>query len=287
VVIIATPPNTHAELALMLLRGGKHVICEKPLCLSTEEAEAMIRTAEEQGRVLSCYQNRRWDADFLAIQQAARDGLIGEPFYLETFLGGYHHPCLYWHSHRPISGGAIYDWGAHYVDWILNLFHGPTASVTGTSHKRVWYDVTNADQVRLQILFADGREAEFLSSDIAALRKPKWYLLGTEGAIVGLWKEVQVRELDPIQFYREEQIPVTEVVPLLTARRRGPVGDMVTQELPLPQTRQFPYYLNLADHLLTGEPLAVEAGSAARVVAVLEAASRSAERGGKPEMLRV
>jgi predicted dehydrogenase len=286
-VIIATPPNSHAKLTIQLLREGKHVVCEKPMCLTREEAETMIQAAEDHDRVLTCYQNRRWDGDYLAIRQALMEGLIGEPFYLETFVGDYRHPCHYWHSHRPISGGALYDWGAHYVDWILNLFPGPTASITGTRHKRVWHDVTNADQVRVQIHFIDGREAEFLHSDVAALRKPKWYLLGTEGAILSQWTEVRVRDLDPVTFFREEQIPVTETVPLLWLRRRQQSAGMVEQQLAIPRPRRFPFHLNLADHLLTGEPLAVNPQSVARVIAVLEAATKSAERGGVPEVLRV
>lgn len=286
-VIIATPPNSHAKLAIQLLSEGKHVVCEKPFCLSRAEAETMIRAAEENSRVLTCYQNRRWDLDYVAIRQALTDGLIGEPFYLETFVGDYQHPCHFWHSHRPISGDALYDWGAHYVDWILNLFPGPTASITGTRHKRVWHDVTNADQIRAQIHFADGKEAEFLYSDVAALRKPKWYLLGTEGAIVSQWTEAKVRGLDPVTFIREEQIPVTETVPSLGVRRRHHSGSMVEQQLAFPRPRRFPFHLNLADHLLTGEPLAVSPQSAARVIAVLEAATRSAERGGVPEALCV
>jgi predicted dehydrogenase len=286
-VIIATPPSSHADLAIQFLQGKKHVVCEKPMCLTQEEAEAMIQTADEYDRVLSCYQNRRWDVDYLAVRQALQEGLIGEPFYLETFVGDYSHPCKYWHSHCPISGGTLYDWGAHYVDWILNLFPGPTASVTGTLHKRVWHDVTNADQVRVQIRFADGREAEFLHSDVAALRKPKWYLLGTEGAIVGQWNEITLREPDPVAYMREMQVPVTETVPLLILRRRHSSSSMMTQQLPLPKPRRHSYYLNLADHLLTGEPLAVSAHSAARVVAVLETATRSARRGGIAEVLHV
>jgi len=286
-VFIATPPNTHAELAISLLQAGKHVVCEKPMCLTRAEAEAMIQAAEGHGLVLSCYQNRRWDADFLAIREAVGESLIGDLFYMETFLGGYGHPCHFWHSHRPISGGAVYDWGAHYVDWILNLFAEEVVSVTGSEQKRVWHDTTNADQIRTQIRFSHGKEAEFLYSDIAALRKPKWYLLGTKGAIVGHWSEVTVHQPDAVQFYREERIPITETPPLLTCRRIHSSGGLLAQELPLLTPRRFPFHLNLADHLLTGEPLAVTAGSAARVVAVLEAATRSAEKGGIPEILHV
>jgi hypothetical protein len=74
---------------------------------------------------------------------------------------------------------------------------------------------------------------------------------------------------------------------LLWLRRRQQSAGMVEQQLAIPRPRRFPFHLNLADHLLTGEPLAVNPQSVARVIAVLEAATKSAERGGVPEVLRV
>ena len=81
----------------------------------------VIEMADRQRVHLSCHQNRRWDVDYLAIKQALMEGMIGELFYLETFVGGFKHPCGYWHSHAEISGGLSYDWGAHYLDWIVSL----------------------------------------------------------------------------------------------------------------------------------------------------------------------
>jgi predicted dehydrogenase len=212
-------------------------------------------------------------------------GLIGEPFYLEAFVGGFFHPCDYWHSHAPISGGALYDWGAHYVDSILQLFGGPLASVRSVAHKRVWHDVTNADQERVQLLFADGREAEFLYSEVAAIRKPKWYLLGSEGALVAEWSELTLLQPHRTAFYSAQEVPVTEAPPQITLRRRTPAGDFVGQALPTPASQPYPFHHNLADHLLSGEPLAVQPQQSARVVQVLEAAARSARRGGAPEAI--
>ena len=88
VVIIATPPNTHAELSLRMMAAGKHVVSEKPLALTPQETAAMAEMAAKQRVHLSCYQNRRWDADYRAVKQALADGLIGDLFYLETFVGG-------------------------------------------------------------------------------------------------------------------------------------------------------------------------------------------------------
>jgi predicted dehydrogenase len=284
-VIVATPPNNHARLCLEMMDAGKHVVCEKPLALSRRETDELTRLSQDRGVHLSCHQNRRWDVDYLAIRQALREGRIGEPFYLETFVGGFSHPCGYWHSHAPVSGGTAYDWGGHYLDWIVSLIPERVSSVVGTRHKRVWHDVTNADQERVQVRFAGGQEAEFLHSDIAATRKPKWYLLGTSGAILGQWEDVAVFDVDPVHYYRRHEIPATEMVPALTLLQRSASGQVVAQELPLPPREAYPFHRNLADHLLTGEPITAPLEDSVRVVAILEAASRSADKGGVQELL--
>ncbi|MBW2517863.1 MAG: Gfo/Idh/MocA family oxidoreductase [Deltaproteobacteria bacterium] len=284
-VIIATPPNTHAGLAVQMMGAGKHVVCEKPLALTRRETDAMTEMADKQGVHLSCHQNRRWDVDYLAIQQALREGLIGELFYMETFVGGFHHPCGYWHSHDTVSGGLTYDWGAHYLDWIVSLISDPIHTVTATRHKRVWHDVTNADQERIQLRFAGGQEAEFMHSDIAALRKPKWYLLGTKGAISGQWQDVVEYEPDPLVYFEQHAIPATEMPPDLTLYRRHPSGQIVTQKLAVPERRHFGFYRNIADHLLSGEPITAPLSDSVQVVAILEAAARSAASGGTAEVL--
>src|SRR5262249_59747852 len=114
-------------------------------------------------------------------------GEIGDVFYIEAFIGGYGHPCSFWHSHEAVSGGTIFDWGSHYFDWMLHLLPGEVVRVAASAHKRVWHDVTNADQVRVDVTFAGGEQASFLEQDMAAALKPKWYLLGTAGALVGRW----------------------------------------------------------------------------------------------------
>jgi predicted dehydrogenase len=285
VVLIATPPNTHASLCLQMMAAGKHVVCEKPLALNRSETDRMVEAADRQQVHLGCHQNRRWDVDYLAIKQALQEGRIGELFYMETFVGGFGHPCGYWHSHDEISGGTTYDWGAHYLDWIVSLMPERVVSVIGTRHNRVWHDVTNADQERVQVRFAGGQEAEFLHSDIASVRKPKWYLLGTGGAIVGQWRDIAAYEVDPVLYYDRHDIPATEMTPDLRLHRRHSSGQIFTQYLALPERRHFVFHRNLADHLLTGEPIEAPLQDSVKVVAILEAAARSAAKGGSVERL--
>jgi predicted dehydrogenase len=286
-VIIATPPNSHARLVLQMLANGKHVIAEKPLALSSSEVDRMRDLAERNHLLVGCHQNRRWDDDYRAIKLALDQGLIGELFSMETYVGGYGHPCGFWHSEEDVSGGTSFDWGAHYLDWMLDLMPGTITEVRSTRQNRLWQDITNADQERIQLYYANCYEAEFVHSDLAFIPKPKWYLQGTRGTIVGSWRSVTIYEVDPVHYYQTSEVPPGELGADLRMRCLQGREQIVEQSLPKPPRLNFPFHYNLADHLLLGEPLAVPVKHTARVIAVLETAKRSAEQGGRIEKVEI
>jgi predicted dehydrogenase len=264
-VVVGTPPSMHSTSVLEALAAGKDVVCEKPFALRVEEVDRMIDEAAVRESVLTVYQSRRWDPDYIALREVVRSGTIGEPFYMESFIGGYSHPCDYWHSHEPISGGTIYDWGSHYFDWILQLFPDAVTKIAAHGHKRVWHDVTNSDQVRVDLTFANGAQATFLQSDIAGAMKPKWYVLGTQGAVVGEWRDEPV----PADFPARVKV-----------FRPADGGGTHEETLALPVRDELGFYRNVADHLAWDEALAVTTTEARRTVAVMEAAAHSIARGG-------
>ena len=285
VAFVATPPAHHVPLTLALLRAGKHVACEKPLCLTVDEADQIIGTAAESQRVLTVHQNRRWDPDFVAIRRAVNAGLLGDVFNVETFVGGYAHPCRTWHSDTAVSGGAGYDWGSHHVDWVLQLLGTAPRQVQSQGHKRVWHDVTNLDQIRVRMTWPDGREAEFLQSDIAAVRRPKFYVQGTTGTLVGSYRTITIEQIEPGRGYVATQPHHAEApADLLLARYESGYGISETR-LPAAVDQPFAFHRNLADHLHLGETLAVTPASVRQVIAVLEAAQRSSTRGGVPVVI--
>jgi predicted dehydrogenase len=210
------------------------------------------------------------------------EGLLGEVFNTETFVGGFEHPCRAWHSEAAVSGGLAYDWGAHHVDWILLLMGSVPARVSAVGHKRVWHDVTNLDQLRVRMRWDDGREAEYVASDIAAVRRPKFYVQGTAGTLVGQYRPVSFDRIDPARGYVSEAAHHAEAPADLVLARYRAGGGLEETSLPLEPEVPFAFHRNLADHLHLGEPLAVEPQSVREVVAVLEAASRSAAEGGQP-----
>jgi predicted dehydrogenase len=282
VVVVATPPVLHAGITLELLRAGKHVACEKPLCFTVEEADHVLKTARAHERTLTVNQSRRWDADFVAIRRAVGSGLLGELFNVETFVGGFEHPCRAWHSEESVSGGAVFDWGSHHLDWILLLMGDTPSVVEANGHKRVWHDVTNLDQLRVRLRWSDGREAEFVDSSVAGVRRPKFYLQGTEGTLAGWYRPLVFERLEPGVGYVAERAHHAEAPAELTlARYEGGSGVSETH-LPVAAPEAFAFHRNLADHLALGEPLAVTPVAIRRVVVLLEIAHRSAQEGGEP-----
>ena len=253
-VVIITPHNTHAELGLKVLNAGRHVVLEKPMCITADEATAMIEAAKKAEVTLTTFHNRRHDGDFMAIKEAIEKGLIGEVFHIEAASGGYGHPRHWWRSDKKISGGCMYDWGAHFVDWILNLIPEKIENVTGFFHKRVWHDVTNEDHTQAIIRFKNGAMADLQISNIARINKPRWRILGTKGAILdqGAGSFKLATEVDGVAVE----------------------GEVKYKESTWPE-----YYQNLAAHLLDGAPLEVTPESARRVIAVIETAEKSATSG--------
>lgn len=281
-VVVSTPPNTHAEWVLRALEADKHVVVEKPFCLTVTEADRQIAAAAERDLVLAVYQNRRWDPDYLALKDLVRSGRIGEVFHYESFVGGYGHPCNYWHSDAAVSGGAVYDWGSHYLDWVLDLLPQQVEWVSATTHKRRWHDVTNADHSRVLVHFADGVEAEFTHSDLSAALKPKFYVLGTEGGIIGDWRHETVIGRSPVGTLLEDPLAHSDSpasLRLLTPNGAGRTHETV---LALPPAPPQPFHRQLADRVLSGEPMEVTPEGSRRNIAVMQAATASAAQGGRP-----
>jgi len=254
-VAVNTPHNMHAKLAIGCLNAGRHVVTEKPMCITTKEADAMIAAARRNKRMLSVFHNRRWDGDYMAIKDIIGRGLLGDVFQIELCGGGYGHPGHWWRSEKRISGGTFYDWGAHFVDWVLGLVPVKVSEISGHFvEKAVWHDVTNEDHCQAVVRFANGCSAAIELSNLAALPKNRWRILGTKGALLDLGDEKF-----QVVSYKD--------------------GARMDCQVPYMASDWHAYYRNVADHLFLGEPLEVTAESARRVIAVIETAEKSSRAG--------
>ena len=264
-VVVSTPPNSHFDWACAALSRGIHVVLEKPMALTAAQCDQAMALAQEKDLLLVVYQNRRFDPDFVTLKHLIDADVIGEVFQYDSFVGGHSEPCRYWHSDAAVSGGAIFDWGSHFLDQILAVFPDAVAHVSGLNQKRRWMHATNADHAEVRITFGSGKQASFINSDLAAARKPKFYVLGTEGAIVGDW--------DPAA-----EPAVADLPAILTIYRPGLAPEKVT----LDPVEPFAFHRSIVDYFNLGVPMPVTASQSRDVVAIMEAAEKSALKCGAP-----
>ena len=134
--------------------------------------------------MLSTFHNRRWDNDYLVLRDILASGVIGDVFRIEAGFNGYHKQRDWWRSSKAVSGGSIYDWGAHFTDWILSLVPAKITSVTGFQAKHpAWKDYTNEDHSEYSLQFDNGCLATLTMSNLSAIDRPRWVLRGTNGSI--------------------------------------------------------------------------------------------------------
>jgi predicted dehydrogenase len=254
-LVVITPHNTHAPLAIQCLNAGRHVITEKPMACTVDECDKMIAAAQKNKRMLSVYHNRHWDANIVGLTKAVKKGLIGDVFRLEAVSAGYGKPKGdWWRSFKEPSGGFMFDWGAHFAEWLLQIMDAPMADISGYLQKRVWDHVTNEDEGVAVIRFKNGSVARLEMSSIAAAGVPHLFrILGTKGAILGAGDTYTV-----IQIKDGRRTEMTE---------------------PYPKGEHHKYYQNIRDHLLKGTDLIITAELGRRVIQILNYTEISHKKG--------
>jgi len=127
-LVIASPSANHCEHARTALLAGKHVVVDKPLAVTSREASELIELAATRSRVLSVFQNRRWDNDFLTVQHTIKQGWLGEVFHYEVHFDRFRPQIKAgWREVPGPGAGILYDLGAHLIDQSLQLFGMPRA----------------------------------------------------------------------------------------------------------------------------------------------------------------
>src|SRR5262245_56793826 len=191
-VVLATPHDTHAELAVRALEAGKHVVVDKPMAITLAEADRMVEAANRSGRMLSVFHNRRWDWDYLTVRKLLAEGLIGRPYLFETAVLNYRPPRTTWRSTTATMGSLVHDWGAHLVDHALRLVPSPVARVhCQIAHPRPVPEIGN--YARLDMTFADGTLYSAEAGNLVRAPKPRWWVVGEEGTLVKLGLDPQER----------------------------------------------------------------------------------------------
>ena len=272
-VVLATPHYTHCELSVRAMDAGKHVVTDKVMAMNAPEAAEMIEASERNGVMLSVFQNRRWDWDYLTVKKVIRDGLLGEPYLFQAGIMNYRSPHG-WRGVKAQSGGILYDWPAHFIDQALQLVPARVGSVYCHIADRGSWDTDIGNYAKLLIHFENDVLYEIEIANLAAMEKPRWYVAGNLGALVK-------HGLDPQEGpMREGDIDAAEELPEHRARVCTYVnGERETQVIDSVRGTWKSYYQNISDALNKRAELAVKPQQVYRVMQVYDGAMRSAETG--------
>jgi scyllo-inositol 2-dehydrogenase (NADP+) len=278
-VVIATPNDTHHAIARQCLDAGRDVVVDKPLTSTFEEAVDLVRFAEEHKRVLSVYQNRRYDGDFQAILQLVASGSLGRIVRFESNYDRFR-PQLKanaWRERPGRGSGVFLDLAPHLIDHALMLFGLPEA-VTADLRTEREHAVVD-DSFDLTLHYPAGVRAMLRATMLAAVTRPRFVLHGTRGAYVKHAFDAQEPKL------RAGRIPWNETPSeseqeensgLLTLVKDN--GSTAEQLVPPVPSDYRGYYANIRDALLgTVEP-AVTPQHALNVMRILEVARESNAR---------
>lgn len=189
-VIVNTPNYTHYEYAKMVLLAGKHVIVEKPFTATVEEGESLIQLAREKGKLLSVYQNRRYDSDFKVMQKIVREGWLGDLVEAEFHFDRYKQEISP-KAHKEIPGpgtGVLYDLGSHIIDQALQLFGLPEAVFADVRTIRPVSQVSDYFEL---LLYYPGLRVRLHSSYLVREQLPGYILHGSKGSFIKARTDVQ------------------------------------------------------------------------------------------------
>ena len=180
--VIATPNRSHAPLALEAIRRGVGVVVDKPLAPTAAEAEAVVRAAAEAGVLLTVFQNRRWDGDFLTARRLVHDGALGDVIRFESRFERFRPEVRQgWREHGDPAegGGQLFDLGAHLVDQARVLFGHPVRVFAEIDRRRARVQVD--DDVFLALHHAHGVRSHLWMGAVAPLHGPRLAVSGLRG----------------------------------------------------------------------------------------------------------
>jgi predicted dehydrogenase len=186
-VVVATPNAQHHPIAKAALEAGKHVVVDKPFTLDAAQARELAALAQQRGRVLSVYQNRRFDADYLTLRDVLASGQLGRPVYFESHFDRFRPEVRERWREQAVPGAGLWvDLGAHLLDQAVQLFGTPDTLQLDTAALRDGAQVE--DHFHALLRYEVGPHAPLRvvlhAATLAAHAAPRYILHGTRGSYV-------------------------------------------------------------------------------------------------------
>lgn len=272
-VIVNTPNESHFSYASDALNAGKHVIVEKPFTVTTAEADKLIKLAQRKNRVLTVFQNRRWDADFLTVRKVLDGKLLGKLVECEIHYDRYRNyiEADTWKEEVKPGTGILYNLGSHLLDQALVLFGMPRFIDARLGTQRPGGKVDDFFDIRMEY---DSFFVILKSSYLVKEQGPRFTLHGTEGSFLKHGIDPQEQDL------KDKKIPGS---PGWGSEPKGSWGKLNTTangkhfEGPFETVpgNYLAFYEKLYESIRQGRPVAVRPEEARDVIQLIEASKQS------------
>ena len=276
VVTVAIPNHIHKDMCIRAMRAGKHVVCEKPVALSSQELQEMIDVSKECGVIFTVHQNRRWDEDWRTVKYMYDHNTLGKTFRIESRVHGSRGIPGDWRNQKECGGGMVLDWGVHLLDQIMQMVDKKIVSIYATLSY-----VTNEncdDGFTVTISFEDGLVVVVEVGTSNFINLPRWYVLGENGSAVIENFQQDGKIVMVSDWEKRDAVPVVTAAGL--TKTMAPRTSETIQEYPLPkQTADIrDYYRNICKAIRGEEEQLIKHHELMRVMKLMEAIFESAEQ---------
>lgn len=194
-VIVATPSYLHAPQTIEALKAGKNVVCEKPMATSLAEADEMIKVANETGKILTVFQNRRYYPDFLKVKEVINSGKLGRIVLIKVYLHSFGRRWD-WQTLRKFGGGELNNNAVHLIDQAVQLIGDGEVQVMFCDLQRTLTLGDAEDHVKV-ILSTHSTVADIEVTRACAYPQNWWLVMGTQGGLTGSNSSLRWKYFDP------------------------------------------------------------------------------------------
>lgn len=199
-IVVALPSFLHASATVAALEAGKHVVCEKPMAVTLDEADDMIAAAKRTGKILTVFQQRRYNPEFVKLREIIDSGVLGRIVHIQVTESKFTRRWD-WQTLQKYGGGSLNNTGAHFMDQALQLF-GPSQPDVFCRLDRTLTLGDADDHVQILLSAEDAPTIGIEISSCDAFPPPTWRVLGTQGGLEGTtrrltWRWIVPDELSP------------------------------------------------------------------------------------------
>lgn len=191
-ISVCTKVDSHFEYAKKVLEHGKHCLIEKPFMMTYDQAREIFDLAKEKGLVVQCYQNRRYDSDFLTLQKVIESGKLGKLLELEMHFDYYRPEVPQSTTCYTVSDSYLYGHACHTLDQVISYFgkpdriHYDVRQLLGTGRMNDYFDLD---------LYYDNLKVSIKSSYFRVKERPSFVIYGDKGSFIKASKDRQEEHL--------------------------------------------------------------------------------------------